>query len=117
MTTDRDPLAPSYRGLANLRPSLMQDLSREVEKFTPYDRRDHPEGLLDMTSSINTLMTREIDEYVKKNVTYEQNDGINLSVRSKHVLTISAQYCNTVQSQVQGLFEMELHASSTTAFT
>lgn len=43
----------------------MMDLSREAAKYPPY-HPDHPEGLLDITSSINTLMLDEMSGYVGK---------------------------------------------------
>ncbi|KAJ9136657.1 Aspartate aminotransferase [Pleurostoma richardsiae] len=63
--TTSSGLGPSRRALANIRRNLMMDLSREVERYTPYDQ-DHPQGLLDITSSINTLMRNEMSSFVSK---------------------------------------------------
>ena len=68
-------LPPSRRALKNIKPDLMLDLSREMADIPAYDEKAHPEGLIDITSSINALMIRELEQYVKTKVSINLQDG------------------------------------------
>ena len=61
-------LPPSQRGLANLKPDLMTDLSREVEGFPSYDEVLCPEGLIDITRASSDLMVKDVGKYIKAKV-------------------------------------------------
>ncbi|KAJ5703990.1 hypothetical protein N7493_011128 [Penicillium malachiteum] len=59
-----NPSLPSKRGLANITRDLMMDLSREAEAMPPYNRQTTPDGLVDLTSSLNDLMQNEMQSYI-----------------------------------------------------
>ncbi|KAJ5614560.1 hypothetical protein N7528_008214 [Penicillium herquei] len=59
-----NPSLPSKRGQANITRDLMMDLSREAEAMPPYNRQTTPNGLVDLTSSLNDLMQNEMRSYI-----------------------------------------------------
>jgi len=58
----------------------MLDLYREVAALTPYDAKLHLEGVIDITSSINGLMKKEMKKWMKKNVTVDFKTGSSITL-------------------------------------
>lgn len=75
VTMPEHQLPPSKRGLANIKEDLMLDLSREIEKMTAYDEKLHPDGLIDLTSSLNELMLPDLQDYFRTNINVDFNKG------------------------------------------
>lgn len=44
----------------------MMDLTRAADELPAYNQEDEPNGLIDMTSSINTIMSEEDQKYIAK---------------------------------------------------
>ncbi|KAJ5725331.1 uncharacterized protein N7483_006688 [Penicillium malachiteum] len=59
-----NPSLPSKRGQSNITRDLMMDLSREAEAMSPYNRQTAPNGLVDLTSSLNDLMQNEMRSFI-----------------------------------------------------
>ncbi|KAL1903417.1 hypothetical protein Sste5346_000043 [Sporothrix stenoceras] len=62
------PFAPSRRGVGNIKPNPMLDLDRELAKYPPYDAEHNPDGVLDISSSLNLLMRDEAASFVTDHV-------------------------------------------------
>ncbi|KAH6714634.1 pyridoxal phosphate-dependent transferase [Leptodontidium sp. MPI-SDFR-AT-0119] len=87
---------PSRRGLQNLKPMLMFDLQRIVEKFPAYDADTTPDGLIDIGSSINVLMQPEALKYSRRYIlpSAEQSLQYGSTAGSPKLLAGIAQYVN-----------------------
>lgn len=77
MATATSPLPPSKRGLANIKQDLMLDLSREVAQIPPFDEKLHPDGLIDITSSVNALMLKDLEKYMKAKIPVDFKTGMH----------------------------------------
>ena len=59
-------LPPSKRGLKNVKPDLMIDLSRKLEG-NRYHPKTNPDGIIDIGSAYNELMLHDLEVWTRRN--------------------------------------------------
>lgn len=56
-------IKPSARGLANLQSGRLVDLEKQVRSLPLYDPQSCPDGLIDLSGAVNTLMDDFLEEH------------------------------------------------------
>lgn len=64
MNKQSTTLPPSRRGAANLEQNLMMDLGKEMAMYPAYHPTECPDGLIDISSSSNSVMKPQVQKWL-----------------------------------------------------
>lgn len=69
---------PAKRGLQNVKPDLMIDLSRKIAD-NAYDKKVNPDGIIDLGSAKNEVMLDDLEVWLKKHETAVDKKNCNVT--------------------------------------